>query len=182
MIARLVAIDPGYARAGRGCACAAYERGSLVRTWFARPEATLTYASRDVGATLIVWECPQIEARTRIALAQTLVTLAATGATLAGLYAGASGATVEAVTPRSWKGNTAKPVHHARLWSVLDDAERAHLGGDETWARIDEARRAGASCRWDPARAPYYGAWIGHNLLDAVALGAWRLGRLACTN
>lgn len=171
----LVAIDPGYAKRGKGCAVAVFADGALVDAFFARPE-TVTAQQLCVMARDVVWEQPQLDARSNAGL-PAVVCLAAVGGTLAGMFAGASGCRVTAVTPAQWKGSTAKPVAHGRLWAALTPAERVRLGGSDTLARIDAAKLAGALARWKPGEH-YYGAWLGHNLLDAVALGCWRLGRI----
>jgi hypothetical protein len=64
------------------------------------------------------------------------------------------------------------------LWDVLTGAEREVLGGADTFRRIAAAVQKGALDRWGKPGASYYGAWTGHNLLDAAALGAYQLGRL----
>lgn len=86
---------------------------------------------------------------------------------------------VRRYTPRQWKGSCPKPQHHARLWERLTDAERAVLGGTETRLRIRDACERGALNRWSKPGARYYGSWNGHNLLDAVALGAFHIGRIS---
>jgi len=172
----VIAIDPGYATRGRGCACAHFVGGRLVAVWFDRPEDARTRRRYD-GVTRVVWECPQVDARTRVSV-PAVVRLAAVGGTLAGLYAGASGAVVEAVAPSAWKGSTAKPVAHGRMWAALDARERGVLGGDATAAAITAAKRAGGLDRWSCDGASYYPAgFTMHNTLDAVGIGIWRLGR-----
>jgi hypothetical protein len=172
----LVAIDPGYAVRDNGCAVAVIDGGLLVSARFLRPEHA---SSEDlcVGASLVVWECPQVDARTRVSTPH-VVRLAAVGGTLAGMYAGACGARCEPVAPSTWKGSAPKPVHHARLWESLYESERILLGGQPTWDRIHEARIAGAKERWAKSGAQYYArGWTLHNLLDAVGIGMWRIGR-----
>lgn len=171
-----VAIDPGYAARGKGCAVAVLVDGKIAAVGFERPEA-IDANALSVCATDVVWECPQLDARTRTATGS-VVQLAAVGGTLAGLYAGACGCRAVAVAPSQWKGSVAKPVHHARVWDALAFDERQALGGDTVRARIAEAQRAGALDRWSKPGAAYYGTWTGHNLLDAVALGLWRVGRI----
>jgi hypothetical protein len=89
--------------------------------------------------------------------------------------------------PRQWKGSTPKPVHHARMWEALTDAERRVIGGATTASAIWAACERGASDRWRKAGATYYrarelptvdGTKITHDLLDAVALGLYDLGRM----
>jgi hypothetical protein len=169
---RIVAIDPGYAHTGQGCAVALLDGGRVVRAIFVRPERA-TAADLRVHADAVVWECPQVDARTRTAT-QEVVRLAAVGGTLAGMYAGACSAPCYAIAPSAWKGSTPKPVHHARLWAALDTQERDRLGGDSTFRAIEKAVRRGALERWGkPGGAYYPAAFVEHNLLDAVGLGLW---------
>lgn len=176
-----IAIDPGYARRGRGCAVAVFRGGVLASVAFARPGAVTLDDLVFVGhsdVARVVWEIPQVDARTRVSV-PAVVRLAAEGGVLAGLYAAANGGVdVVAVAPSAWKGSAPKPVCHGRAWAVLRDSERVLLGGDATAARIDAAKRAGGLARWRDAGATYYGAWTGHNLLDAAAIGLWAEGRM----
>ena len=176
----LLAIDPGFERRGGGCACACFRQNELTHAWFRRPKDTygkLLPASFDLD--LVVVEQPQQDRRSRGVPPAHLIRLAWDGALLAGLYAGATGAKVKAVTPFDWKGSEPKPVQHARLWRVLSPAERAVLGGGPTEAAILKARKAGALERWaKPGGAYYPRAFIKHNLLDAVAIGCVELERL----
>jgi hypothetical protein len=173
----LVAIDPGYAARGKGCACAWFDSaGSLGAVWFARSgegcERPVAHVSR------VVWERPEARVRGGGANAATLIALTDAGATLAGQYAGVYGAHVMSVTPHAWKGNLPKPVQHSHLWEVLTERETEVLGGHATWCAIDAARKKGAAKRWPPGRTFYPRGWDTHNLLDAAALGCVVLGRL----
>lgn len=173
----IIAIDPGYAKRGRGCACARFDGDDfLAAWWYARPDAMPPDGAWPEADT-VVWECPQVDGRTRTATPQA-VQLAAVGGTLAGLYAGHAGATVDPVTPSAWKGSTPKPIQHMRMWEVLTPPERALLGGSATEAAIDAARRKGALDRWSKSGAAYYPHnFLMHNILDAVGIGVWWLGR-----
>lgn len=172
----LVAIDPGYAQRGKGCAVALFAHRALVAVRFERPE-TVSLAALSIGATDVVWECPQLDARSRVSV-PAVVHLAAVGGMLAGMYAGACACRAEGVTPSVWKGSTSKPVHHGRMWALLAPSERALLGGEPTYAAIEAAKRAGGLDRWGRDGASYYpSSWLTHNLLDAVGLGLWRLKR-----
>lgn len=176
----LAAIDPGYAARGEGCAVAIFVEGVLARAYFARPDKlgeALGDMGMRVGGSAVYWECPQVDTRTRVSV-PACVKLAAVGGMLAGMYAGAWGATIRAVSPSEWKGSTAKPVHHARMWRTLHDTERWLLGGAATLQEIESAQRKGALDRWSRPGASYYPArWNTHNLLDAAALGLWAVGR-----
>jgi hypothetical protein len=62
----------------------------------------------------------------------------------------------ETVLPNAWKGQVPKPIHHARAREMLSPHEVAVLD-------------------WELAHTPKTDA---HNMMDAVALGLWKLGRL----
>ena len=174
----VVAIDPGYAKSGDGCAVAEFEGARLARVLFARP---LRYRPAIRHYVTVVVEEPQQDARSRSVPPAVLIQLSWQGAMLAGLYAGASSTIceVESVTPIQWKGSIPKPVHHGQLWDILTPPEREILGGDATEKAIDAAKRKGALDRWAKPGAAYYPrSFLTHNLLDAVALGATYLGRL----
>lgn len=184
----LLAIDPGYA--GAGNACAAFEAGVLVETWF---EKAVTFAPRAPAGPAratrwaaaagyfheIVIERPQQDGRSRGVPPDTLIRLAWAGALLAGAFAGRDGAPIVEYTPSEWKGSEPKPVQHARLWTVLAEGERARLGGEATYRTIMAACEKGALKRWAIAGAACYPrSFTLHNILDAVALGCVHLGRL----
>lgn len=59
------------------------------------------------------------------------------------------------VKPAYWKGQVPKPVHHARILRTLNERERAYVEGIKL-----------------PASKM-------HNVMDAIGLGLWKLGRLA---
>lgn len=169
----LIAIDPGYAAKGEGCAVARFVHGALERVFFARPES-VDFADLK-GAHLVIWECPQVDARTRTST-PAVVQLAAVGGTLAGMFSGVSTCRCTPVSPLEWKGSVPKPIAHARLWRALTQAERAVLGGNATAMAIARAQEKGALGRWGKPGAAYYPAsFTTHNLLDAVGLGFWWL-------
>lgn len=188
VVTTLLAIDPGHA--GEGCACAAFGAGALLEVWFERlptfaPGQTLPppvdvaawHASR-AHVDLVIVEQPEYQgARSNGARPIDLMNLAWAGALVAGSFAGRDGCPIIAVGPRQWKGSMPKPVHHMKVLAALSVAEQRVLPGDAI-ARVKAAREAGARTRWAKPGASYYGRWTGHNLLDAVALGLWHLGRL----
>lgn len=177
----MIAIDPGFGKTSRGCACARFVDGRLRAVWFTRPDRVAAPAEARAGGlpapTLIVWELPQDDSRSA-GKASTLIRLAAEGGTLAGLLAGRAGARVRAVPAGEWTAGAPKPVRHGRLWRVLDADERGLLGGGPTGDAIEAAKVAGALERWARPGVAYYPArFNAHNLLDAVGLGVWVLGR-----
>ncbi len=80
----IIAIDPGYSRHGEGNAIAFFHEGTLVGTGYARSDEVMQHHDR---VDEVVWECPQVDARTRMSV-PAIVALAAEGGTMAGLYAG----------------------------------------------------------------------------------------------
>lgn len=177
-IPSLLAIDPGYAARGPGNACAAFEDGVLVAHWFVRAGRALKRP--PWLADVVVLELPQTRRRGTgaQATAETLIKLTAEGCLLAGIYAGASGGRVELLTPSRWKGSVPKPIQHKQLWARLSVAERALLGGIDTYPQILTAVDRGAASRWTPGKSWYPRDWMMHNTLDAVCLGATYLGRI----
>ncbi len=173
--ANALAIDPGYAKKSKGCACAVAFSGILTRVWFERARDFLGKPG-EVDLDFVIAEQPQQDGRSWSVPPAVLIKLAWEGAKLAGLYAGAGFAELRDPTVADWKGSEAKPAMHRRLWQVLSLAEMNVLGGAATGTRIRKACEAAALKRWAPGN--YYGAWDGHNLLDAAALLMCELGRL----
>lgn len=178
MIRYTVAIDPGYAIRGLGCAVAVLRGSRVERAGYARPESASQESLLVAPECTVVWECPQVDSRTHRSMAA-VVQLAAVGGTLAGMYAGANAGQVIAVSPQAWKGGVPKPIVHSRVWEVLDVRERALLGGAKTREAIDRAKTEGALTRWSRSGAAYYHGAAIHNLLDAVGIGLHHVGRLA---
>ena len=176
-----VSIDPG----SKACAVAISDGARAELQWVgmvcpSNPSGP-GYADR-LDAAHVVVERP--EANGRDTPPDDLIAITAAGFFLAGLVAGGP---VRVTTPREWKGQTPKPVHHGRLWAVLTPSEHALLGGDETKEAISAARRRGAYDRWSKPGARYYraselptvrGVRITHDILDAAALNLWDSGRL----
>src|SRR5699024_8087889 len=135
-----LAIDPGYSRKSGGCAVALAFSGQLDSVFFERPS---DFEGTQWSLTDVIVEQPQQDGRSWAVPPAVLIKLAWEGASLAGLYAGASGATLHTPTVNEWKASEKKPAHHARLWEVLSPAERAVLGGAKTYAVILAACRKG---------------------------------------
>lgn len=158
----LIAIDPGVYKT----ACALYRGGRLYSVGYG-PDMQRVRADRAVC------EKPQFDARVGVYN----IDLAVAGAFLAGRL---STGGVVFTEPRHWKGSRPKPVHHQEAWAELLPRERSILPAD-TYTRICNAVERGALDRWRKSGGSYYGRSQGsdvHNLLDAVALGLWYLGRL----
>jgi hypothetical protein len=177
-----VAIDPGYAKRGGGCAVAAFQFGRLNAAFFDRPEK---WRGMPFPLDFVLVEQPQYEGgttgRSTKCNPATLMQLSWEGALLAGMYAAShfTPGKVIAKTPRRWKGSTPKPVQHAALWAVLSLEETRILGGVTTGLAIELACEKGALDRWSKPGVEYYpSAFVTHNLLDAVAMGCKHIGRL----
>lgn len=154
-MALFLAIDPGvttgWASFANGCL---YQCG-LGATW----ARTFQYAP-------IVIEKPQVYPHTGAKEANDLIDLAI----MVGEYKRELGPDgVELVRPHAWKGNTPKHVHHNRVRRVLLPPELTLLGPALEYLAACEKATEGL-------RKPPTGRW--HNLLDAVGLGLWKLGRL----
>lgn len=170
----LVAIDPGTPE----CAVAFFQRRLLTGV-FVEHECEGIAGEDRAGAG--VCELPQVDGRG--VPAQGLIKLAAAGALCAGRL---SSGPVQFVTPTEWKGQQKKPIHHGRMWLALTVEERILLGGLHTLHAIELAKRRGAADGWRKPSQNYYraqelatdGLRIDHNILDAVALGLWALGRI----
>jgi hypothetical protein len=178
----LLAIDSGYAKSGKGCACAAFFGRHLVKHFFERPRECHP-ASYGMAFEIVLWEQPQGDGRTWHVPPEVMIQLTTAGAELAGLFAGwsmAHGSCCKIVsqTPTGSKGSVPKPIAHLRLWEALTEPERAMLGGAATGKAIAAACERGALDRWRPGKSYYPSTWLMHNILDAVALGAKYLGRL----
>lgn len=156
-----VAIDPGL----RGCGVAWFRDGRLKEAAYVESrERTARGADCFVGMADAVheWrlnqdceyhytviELPQVyQSKHQKGDQDDLVQLAG----VVGAICQTSGDSVETVRPREWKGTIAKEVMTRRIESRLDEDEKA------------------AIVRWSAA--------LDHNILDAVGIGLWYLGRL----
>jgi hypothetical protein len=175
----LLAIDPAHADPGSACALFGAGRGGLSAVWFFKPfRATHHYGF--TGTTCIetvVIEKPQVDDRTVGIPLKDVINLSYAAGRVLGFYTEA-GARVKEYLPRQWKGSTPKPLHHLKLWGVLTEAEREVVGGADALAQIEAACERGGLARWSKPGVVYYGGWKGHNILDAVALGCFHLGRI----
>ena len=156
----LMAIDPGV----HTCACAVFRRGLLDQLGY------------DLVTPVVeaIVEKPQADSRVGVYN----IDLACRGAELAGRAIHPRGVVLY-TTPTKWKQSVPKPICHARALKDLSSAELSLLP-DGTAERVRSARESGAKDGWRKPGAVYYGRGKGsdvHNLLDAVALGLWHLGR-----
>lgn len=176
----IIGIDPGYAKAGKGCALAVLgQELELIHWCFVRPERlAATFSQLYAASIYVVVEKPQFDGRTPAAMRTTLE-LAWQGSAVAYYLAGINHCQVTEYEPRDWKGSARKPQHHAEIWRRLFPNERTMLGGDDTGNRIGEACTKGALDRWSKPGVDYYSrSWLTHNILDAVGLALKFAGRL----
>lgn len=176
----LIALDP----AKHDCALAA---GDGDRLEHVADVVTLAEAWSGYCAQRVVWEKPQGDGR-RVPV-EDLIEVTANGALTASAIHGDNPTNVEAFQPRDWKGSVPKPIHHSRVWEVLDVSEREILGGTATSDAIDAACLRGAQDKWRKPGATYYharelpklasGLKITHDILDAAALYLTAVGRLS---
>ena len=169
-----LAIDPG----ANECAYAEFDGAELTNAGVTTPDSGPDFF------IAVVWEIPQGDGRS--ITVDDAVRVAAAGAELAGRCVSSAGK-IERFTPRQWKGSLPKAVCHLRMWQALSDTERALLGGEQTAKAIANACNRGAKARWKKHANHHYSNRdlpkvgqlnITHDILDAVSLGLWYLGRL----
>lgn len=102
----------------------------------------------------VVIELPQVYHRAGKGDPNGLIKLAVQVGRLQEYYERSFGSAVTLVIPRRWKGTVKKEVHGRRIARALDDSERALLPKRPRAKDFD------------------------HNMLDAVGLGLWLLGRM----
>lgn len=157
----LVAIDPG---ANSGWAVFANEyRGRpdqfpavLVRCGLGWDSMRSAYGGEGYGPGFVfdtaVIEKPRIYPGGRTKNPNDLIEVAVSAGEWAGRLSGVS---ITFVTPSEWKGQVPKPIHHRRIRAQLTEAE-----GEVLNAGIGD---------YPPSKA--------HNIVDAVGLGLWTVGR-----
>lgn len=107
----------------------------------------------NFGGCLVVIEFPRWYPHTHKVDWNDLIDLAGVAGRLRGYYE-RQNAKVEYVRPRTWKGTVRKDVHNKRVLAALTDEERALLPKRPRTKDYD------------------------HNLVDAVGIGLWKLGRM----
>lgn len=166
----LWALDPA---ASKPHAFAEYRDQTLVRSWLARDLAEAVRGAERLPDVLVV-ERPRVYRESAADPNDVLAVDRALYLLVGGLTLGLCfpAPQVFEYLPEQWKGQVAKPKHHARLWRVLTEPERELLGGAATLAKIEIAQRQLAF-----GKKPSY-QWSMGDRLDAAALGAFQLGRI----
>jgi ribosomal protein L37E len=165
--------DPGTREHAGAC----FIDGKLAHVWF-WPTATPQWDGRGRPDMLLI-ERPEVYPGPQPSRSDDIVRLAMLAAQL-GAYLEACGApTPRFARPREWKGQTPKPIHHRRIWSILEPPERdvfcAVAGKTETEI-VTKIELACAEYGRSHKIKRY--SWKAHNLLDAVGLGLWDLKRM----
>lgn len=157
-IENLVAIDPGkkwnaYARF-RGGVLLAVEYKEVFR----EPIVSLQLPWVGGGGNLIVVvEKPQVYPGGRTQRPNDLIDVAIGAGIGVGHFLNATAdVAVEQITPRTWKGTVPKEVMERRILSRLTDSENDVIL--QYSATLPKSKR--------------------HNVVDAVGIGLWKLGRL----
>lgn len=130
---------------------ALWSADALAACGLSTPPAAGRYDHAN-GIADVYIERPVIYPRSK-ARPNDIITLAVNAGEWGGRY---HYATVHYVEPRTWKGTIDKAVHHPRIRAALTDREAAVLAAAE--AGVAKSKR--------------------HNLLDAVGIGLWALGRM----
>lgn len=145
----LIAIDPGRVT-GIAVFCGRLRSVSLAR---GKPPLLPMHLIDDIGDPCVVCEVPQQYTGSRVS-AQSLLTLAFDAGYVVGQLRPSK---IVLVQPREWKGQQPKDVCHSRLLGILRPEEIQILNNGIQYYRKSEQ----------------------HNILDAVGLGLWYLGRRA---
>jgi hypothetical protein len=83
------------------------------------------------------------------------------------------------VIPEDWKGQFKKPPHHRKVWAELSFSERLIVATDSGHTTEHIRDKIEKACQTLARTRKVTGySWKAHNLLDAVGLGLWHLGRL----
>ena len=166
----VLAVDVGGHK--KGCSGASFGAAGLMSV-----HARLWGGVGSYEGWTVVVERPQQDGRSRAVPPAILIDLAWTGAYLVGGFA-ALGASVREVEPREWKGDLQKAIHHHRLVEALTERELEVLGMGAI-SEVEAAVRKGALCRWKPDSNGHYRKGSSTpDILDAVGLGLWHLGRI----
>jgi hypothetical protein len=174
----LLAIDPGVAP----LAWARFFGGALHSCGFMPREAFAAADWTDLHSLVI--EKPFIYPKASKGDPNDLIDLAGAAYFAEGAIVARGGPRAHYVYPRDWKGQLDKPIHHERVWSMLSPPEIAAfcrdtgLTSDEVAAKIERACDLLAKGIRNKDGSPKEYAWKTHNLLDAIGLGLWRLGRV----
>lgn len=164
----LYAIDPGV----HSSAVAMFRDGALMATAETHRWSYGSWA----GPGSIVVEIPRVYPKDP-RKGNDLIDLAAAGMRLAGqIEASCIGHVVlTTVFPRQWKGQIPKPIHHSRMITKLSPIEKDILLALKP--DLDQHIRTACETYAETRQVRGYSNRI-HNVLDAVALGLTKIGRL----
>lgn len=130
---------------------ALFESATLISCGLGQPDGTALRIARVAIERPMIYPGPRQKARPR-----DVITLALRAGEAAGLYARVYGVTPEYFEPDEWKGGSiSKEAHHPRIWKRLNGTER---------------RLVSTNCGRLPEKKQ-------HNVLDAIGIGLFALGR-----
>lgn len=150
----LLAFDPG-----KTTGWALYIAGKLALAGTVHPYergglwAALDYVETN-SADLVVIEQPRWYPREREVDYNDVLDLAVLVGELKGYFGGDACRKIELVAPRTWKGSVPKPIHNRRVLAKLTAEELAVLPKRPRAKTLDS------------------------NMVDAIGIGLWRLGRV----
>lgn len=163
-------IDPGKHKSAAACFVAT----KLEHVWW-----VASFGPEPAWPHAVVIERPEVYPGPQPTRSNDVVELAMKAAELGGQLQALGAPTPRYVRPREWKGQVPKPIHHRRVWSVLDARERAVLCQIARYTAGEVELRIETACRRYAETGKVRGySWQAHNLLDAVGLGLWDLGRM----
>lgn len=179
-------IDPG----AHHLACAHFEELQLLSVEYLPREAFLDGSTAAVGLAELVIEKPQIYGGPDSKDPNDCVDVAMAAAFAEAAIRGRGGPPAQYVLPRAWKGQMKKPPHHLAIWRTLRPPEKAIFARDadkhifrtkvESKMLLEDFVSAkierGCELLARTGKVKEY-SWKAHNLLDAVGLGLWHLGR-----
>lgn len=154
----LLSCDPG----AKNCALAYWRHGGLVHVGFSQTVGGFIFPGPELAIEVPFIYPKGPQGQKEGADPNDLIQVAYAAGVIAGLRQAIK---IETYLPRKWKGQVPKPIHHGRVWDTLNTYEHRRLPL-ETYDRIQTGINGG----------PY--SWAGHNLLDAVGIGLYYLGRL----
>ena len=148
--------------------------GVLVACGLGHPRHCDRLRTSDLETVII--EHPMVYPRGQTPDANAIVKLAINAGEWGGRFE--AFAKIEYVLPVTWKGSVPKGIHHARVWAKLLDQETQVIDDAITPAKHPRMmRRAADVISVQPYKKPAIPASKLHNMLDAVGLGLWKIGR-----
>lgn len=165
----IIGIDPG----ANKCAFALGDDGTLIACGSGTPQEILHRIPPFARIHFAVIEKPRIYPEISQKDKNDLIPVAIAAGECGGRLE-ALGCEVAYVEPKTWKGTFKKPVHHARVWKKMNDAERAIFANAVGYSisAINHKLRDAVDALALTGKATKY-SWDAHNTFDAVGLLQW---------